>query len=72
VVKGTERADTLVRETPVQATLTAKCGKVAFFLRLRILLKRAIKSSGVGVAGRQLFKYIQGDLELARGWSNFD
>jgi serine/threonine protein kinase len=35
VVKGRERADTLVRETSVQATLTAKCGKIATFLKLR-------------------------------------
>lgn len=35
VVKGRERADTLVRETSVQATLTAKCGRIATFLKLR-------------------------------------
>ena len=35
VVKGKERADTLVREPSVQSTLTAKCGKVPTFLRLR-------------------------------------
>ncbi len=35
VVKGRERADTFVRETSAQATLTAKCGKIATFLKLR-------------------------------------
>jgi serine/threonine protein kinase len=35
VVKGRERADTLVRETSVQAALTAKCGKIGTFLQLR-------------------------------------
>jgi serine/threonine protein kinase len=35
VVKGRERADTLVREPSVQSTLTALCGKVPTFLKLR-------------------------------------
>jgi serine/threonine protein kinase len=35
VVKGRERADTLVREPSVQATLTAKCGKIASFLQIK-------------------------------------
>mmetsp|Transcript_19329 Transcript_19329/g.45692 ORF Transcript_19329/g.45692 Transcript_19329/m.45692 type:complete len:912 (-) Transcript_19329:115-2850(-) len=35
VVKGRERADTLVRETAVQATLTAKYGNIGSFLRLQ-------------------------------------
>ena len=35
VVKGMERADTLVRETSVQATLTAKCGRLPSFLQLK-------------------------------------
>jgi calcium/calmodulin-dependent protein kinase I len=35
VSRGRERADTLVRETSVQATLTAKCGRIKSFLRLR-------------------------------------
>lgn len=35
VVKGRERADTLVRETATQAALTAKCGKIGSFLQLR-------------------------------------
>lgn len=35
VVKGKERADTLVRETSVQAALTAKCGNIGTFLRLK-------------------------------------
>lgn len=35
VVKGRERADTLVREAAVQSTLTAKCGKLGSFLQLR-------------------------------------
>jgi len=39
VVKGQERADTLVRETSVQAALTAKCGKLGSFLQLRGLFE---------------------------------
>ena len=35
VVKGMERADTLVRECSVQATLTAKCGRIPSFLQIR-------------------------------------
>jgi len=35
VVKGRERADTLVREASVQAALTAKCGKLGTFLQIR-------------------------------------
>ena len=35
VVKGMERADTLVRESSVQATLTAKCGRIPSFLQIR-------------------------------------
>eukprot|EP00980_Cylindrotheca_fusiformis_P011748 scaffold2794_cov100-Cylindrotheca_fusiformis.AAC.6 len=35
VVKGRERADTLVRELSVQSTLTAKCGRISTFLKLR-------------------------------------
>jgi serine/threonine protein kinase len=35
VVKGRERADTLVRELSVQSTLTAKCGQIPTFLKLR-------------------------------------
>ena len=34
VVKGRERADTIVRETSVQATLTARCGHVTSFLQI--------------------------------------
>jgi serine/threonine protein kinase len=34
VVKGRERADTLVRESSVQSTLTVKCGRVPTFLRI--------------------------------------
>ena len=34
VVKGRERADTLVRETSVQATMTTKCSKIPSFVRL--------------------------------------
>jgi serine/threonine protein kinase len=60
VVKGQERADTLVRETSVQATLTAKCGRVASFLKLRgffetcdqIILELEL------LEGTDLFKYI--------------
>ena len=35
VIKGRERADTLVREPSVQATLTAKCGKIPTFLQIK-------------------------------------
>jgi hypothetical protein len=35
VVKGLERNDTIVRETSVQATLTAKCSQLSSFLRIR-------------------------------------
>ena len=35
VVKGRERGDTLIRETSVQATMTAKCSKIPAFVRLR-------------------------------------
>ena len=34
VVKGRERADTLIRETSVQATMTAKCANISAFVRL--------------------------------------
>ena len=34
VVKGRERADTLVRETSVQATMTMKCSKIPAFVRI--------------------------------------
>ena len=39
VVKGRERADTLVRETSVQAALTARCGGLGTFLQLRGLFE---------------------------------
>jgi serine/threonine protein kinase len=35
VVGGVERADTIVMETSVQATLTAKCGALSTFLQIR-------------------------------------
>lgn len=35
VVKGQERADTLVREASVQATLTSKCANIAPFVRIQ-------------------------------------
>lgn len=61
VVKGRERADTLVRETSVQATLTAKCSKVPSFVRIRgffettdhVVLELELLEGGV-----DLFKYI--------------
>lgn len=34
VVKGRERGDTLIRETSVQATMTAKCSNIPAFVRL--------------------------------------
>jgi calcium/calmodulin-dependent protein kinase I len=43
VSRGRERADTLVRETSVQATLTAKCGRINSFLRLRGFFETADK-----------------------------
>jgi hypothetical protein len=41
VVKERERSDTLVRETSVQATLTARCGRVSSFLRLNSFFETA-------------------------------
>mmetsp|Transcript_4588 Transcript_4588/g.6972 ORF Transcript_4588/g.6972 Transcript_4588/m.6972 type:complete len:940 (+) Transcript_4588:476-3295(+) len=35
VVQGQERADTLVREASVQATISAKCGRLPTFLKIR-------------------------------------
>ena len=35
VVQGNERADTIVRETSVQSTLTAKCAHLSTFLQIR-------------------------------------
>jgi serine/threonine protein kinase len=60
VVKGVERADTLVRETSVQATLTAKCGRVASFLRLRGFFETSdqIVLELELLEGTDLFKYI--------------
>ena len=39
VQKGRERADTLVREVTVQATLSAKCGRLPTFLQIRGLFE---------------------------------
>jgi calcium/calmodulin-dependent protein kinase I len=60
VVKGRERADTLVRETSVQATLTANCGKVASFLRLRGFFETSdnVVLELELLEGTDLFKYI--------------
>jgi serine/threonine protein kinase len=65
VVKNEERADTLVRETSVQATLTAKCGRVPSFLKLRgffetcdqVVLELEL------LEGTDLFKYISSSEE---------
>lgn len=35
VIKGRERADTLVREASVQSTMTTKCSKIPNFVRIR-------------------------------------
>jgi serine/threonine protein kinase len=60
VVKGRERADTLVRETSVQSTLTAKCGRVASFLKLRGFFETSdnVVLELELLEGTDLFKYI--------------
>jgi serine/threonine protein kinase len=60
VVKGRERADTLVRETSVQGALTAKCGKLGTFLQLRGLFETSehIVLELELLEGTDLFKHI--------------
>lgn len=60
VVKGRERADTIVREVSVQATLTAKCGQVPSFLRLRGFFETAdhVVLELELLEGTDLFQYI--------------
>jgi serine/threonine protein kinase len=60
VVKGLERADTLVREVSVQATLTAKCSAVPTFLRLQSMFETTdnVVIELELVEGTDLFHYI--------------
>lgn len=61
VVKGKERADTLVREVTTQATLTAKCGAlIPTFVRLRGFFETAndIVLELELLEGYDLFKYV--------------
>jgi serine/threonine protein kinase len=60
VVKGRERADTLVREVSVQATLTAKCESVSTFLKIRGFFETAevVVIESELLDGTDLFKYI--------------
>lgn len=60
VLRGVERADTLVRECSVQATLTAKCGRVPSFLQLRGLFETAdqLVMELELLEGTDLFRYI--------------
>jgi calcium/calmodulin-dependent protein kinase I len=61
VVKGRERADTLVRELAVQSTLTIKCGRVPTFVQLRGFFET---SDNVVIElelleGKDLFDYVK-------------
>ena len=61
VVKGRERADTLVRELAVQSTLTVKCGRVPTFVQLRGFFET---SDNVVIElelleGKDLFEYVK-------------
>jgi serine/threonine protein kinase len=60
VVKGRERADTLVREPSVQATLTAKCGKIASFLQIKSVFETSdnIVLELELLEGMDLFDYV--------------
>jgi calcium/calmodulin-dependent protein kinase I len=61
VVKGKERADTLVREVTTQATLTAKCGgQISTFVRLRGFFETAneVVLELELLEGFDLFKYV--------------
>ena len=60
VVKGRERADTLVREQAVQSTLTSKCGRVPTFLKLRGFFETSdqIVMELELLEGTDLFEYI--------------
>jgi Protein kinase domain len=71
VVKGRERADTLVRETSVQATMTAKCGRISSFVRIRGFFETSdhvVLELEMLDEGTDLFKYIsaRGVLKEAR------
>ena len=60
VVKGRERADTIVRETAVQATLAAQGGRVPSFLKIRGFFETAdsIVLELELLEGTDLFQYI--------------
>lgn len=60
VVKGRERADTLVREASVQATVTARCGRIPSFVRMRGFFETSenVVLEMELLEGTDLFKYI--------------
>jgi len=60
VVKGRERADTLVRELSVQSTLTAKCGRLPSILQLRGVFEtsQTLILELELLEGHDLFEYI--------------
>ena len=60
VIKGRERADTIVREVSVQATLTARCSEVQSFLRIRGLFETTdhVVIESEFLDGTDLFRYI--------------
>lgn len=60
VVKGRERADTLVRETSVQATMTKKCANVPAFSRLRGFFETSdhVVLELELIRGMDLFQYV--------------
>jgi serine/threonine protein kinase len=60
VVKNIERADTLVRETSVQAAMTTKCSKIPAFVRLRGFLETSdnVVLELELMEGMDLFQYV--------------
>ena len=60
VIKGRERADTIVREVSVQATLTAKGGNVSSFLKIRGFFETTdhVVIESELLDGTDLFRYI--------------
>ncbi|GKY94283.1 hypothetical protein MPSEU_000394100 [Mayamaea pseudoterrestris] len=60
VIKGRERADTIVREVSVQATLTARCSDVQSFLRIRGVFETTdhVVIESELLDGMDLFRYI--------------
>lgn len=67
VVKGKERADTLVREPSVQSTLTAKCGLIPTFLQLRGFFETSdhVVMELELLEGADLFDYVSSKGRLA-------